>query len=76
MRLGDVFGTTVNRASRLTGIAHPGSVLVDDAIAGVAARRLGLRPDLLRRAAAARARRVRPWRLSRASADAAAGRLR
>jgi adenylate cyclase len=32
-RLGDVFGTTVNRASRLTGVARPGTVLVDDALA-------------------------------------------
>jgi adenylate cyclase len=32
-RLGDVFGNTVNRASRLTAIAHPGSVLVDDVVA-------------------------------------------
>ena len=28
-RLGDVFGTTVNRASRLTSLAQPGTVLVD-----------------------------------------------
>jgi adenylate cyclase len=28
-RLGDVFGTTVNVASRLTAVARPGSVLVD-----------------------------------------------
>ena len=32
-RLGDVFGTTVNRASRLTAVAPPGGVFVDDAIA-------------------------------------------
>ncbi len=32
-RLGDVFGTTVNRASRLTSIAHPGRVLVDGPMA-------------------------------------------
>lgn len=32
-RLGDVFGTTVNRASRLTGLAAPGAVLVDEATA-------------------------------------------
>lgn len=32
-RLGDVFGTTVNRASRLTAIAPPGAVLVDEATA-------------------------------------------
>ena len=28
-RLGDVFGSTVNLASRLTGLAHPGTVLLD-----------------------------------------------
>ena len=28
-RLGDVFGITVNRASRLTSLARPGTVLVD-----------------------------------------------
>jgi adenylate cyclase len=32
-KLGDVFGTAVNRAARLTAIAHPGSVLVDDVVA-------------------------------------------
>lgn len=32
-RLGDVFGTTVNRASRITGVAGAGRVLVDDALA-------------------------------------------
>ena len=32
-RLGDVFGTTVNRASRLTAVAPPGGVYVDDALA-------------------------------------------
>jgi adenylate cyclase len=30
--LGDVFGTTVNRASRLTDAARPGTVLVDEAV--------------------------------------------
>ena len=33
-RLGDVFGVTVNRASRLTGIAAPGTVVSDEALAG------------------------------------------
>lgn len=32
-RMGDVFGTTVNLASRLTALARPGSVLVDTATA-------------------------------------------
>ncbi|GAB3208900.1 adenylate/guanylate cyclase domain-containing protein [Marinactinospora thermotolerans] len=33
--LGDVFGTTVNRASRLTSFARPGTVLIDEALAGL-----------------------------------------
>jgi adenylate cyclase len=32
-RMGDVFGTTVNLASRLTALARPGSALVDEATA-------------------------------------------
>ena len=32
-RLGDVFGTTVNRASRLTSVTPPGSAFVDDSFA-------------------------------------------
>ena len=31
LRMGDVFGTTVNRASRLTAMAKPGSTYVDSA---------------------------------------------
>lgn len=31
--LGDIFGTTVNRASRLTSMARPHSVVIDDALA-------------------------------------------
>ncbi len=33
MRMGDVFGTTVNRASRLTASARPGSTLMDSSTA-------------------------------------------
>ncbi len=67
-RLGDVFGTTVNRASRLTAVAQAGTVLVDATMARELAalsgfeltgqRRRILRgvgpvtPSLLRRAAA------------------------
>ncbi|MGQ0624944.1 MAG: adenylate/guanylate cyclase domain-containing protein [Sporichthyaceae bacterium] len=36
-RMGDVFGPTVNLASRLTDVARPGSVLVDEATAAVIA---------------------------------------
>jgi adenylate cyclase len=66
MRMGDVFGTTVNLASRLTALAAPGTVLVDrdtaDALEGAdgialdigrtrAVRGLGLvRPGVVRRA--------------------------
>lgn len=32
-RLGDLFGTTVNRAARLTGLAHPDTILVDSTLA-------------------------------------------
>lgn len=32
-RLGDIFGTTVNRASRLTSVTPPGKAYVDDAFA-------------------------------------------
>ncbi|MDA0568085.1 adenylate/guanylate cyclase domain-containing protein [Streptomonospora sp. S1-112] len=33
--LGDVFGTTVNRSARLTSFARPGTILIDDALAGL-----------------------------------------
>ena len=44
-RLGDVFGTTVNRASRLTSVAPAGGVLVDDALALGARGPVGVRDD-------------------------------
>ena len=52
-RMGDVFGSTVNLASRLTALARPGSTLVDDAVA----RALGGDPRF-----AVRALRPRPLR--------------
>ncbi|MDR0594215.1 MAG: adenylate/guanylate cyclase domain-containing protein [Bifidobacteriaceae bacterium] len=41
-RFGDVFGPSVNLASRLTGLAAPGQVLVDSATAAVLADQPGL----------------------------------
>jgi adenylate cyclase len=67
MRLGDVFGTTVNRASRLTGIAHPGTVLVDDTTAAALDAVSGFELEVLRRRPVRGLGRVRPWRLQRAS---------
>ncbi len=67
MRLGDVFGTTVNRASRLTGIAHPGAVLVDDATASALDSVSGFDLAVMRRRPLRGLGRVRPWRLQRAS---------
>ena len=43
-RRGDVFGTTVNLASRLTALARPDSVLVDEVTAAVLAGRYELAP--------------------------------
>jgi adenylate cyclase len=67
MRLGDVFGTTVNRASRLTGIAHPGAVLVDDGTAAALASISGFELSVMRRRPLRGLGLVRPWRLRRAS---------
>jgi adenylate cyclase len=67
MRLGDVFGTTVNRASRLTGLAHPGAVLVDDATAAALASVSGFDLAVMRRRPLRGLGLVRPWRLRRAS---------
>jgi adenylate cyclase len=67
MRLGDVFGTTVNRASRLTSLAHPGEVLVDDATAAALAAVSGFELTVMRRRPVRGLGRLRPWRLRRAS---------
>jgi len=68
-RLGDVFGVTVNRAARLTSIAHPGGVVIDsqmatalDSVSGFA-----LRP--MRRRALRGVGQVKPYVLGRASGE-------
>ncbi len=48
-RLGDVFGTTVNRAARLTSIAYPGTVVVDSNLATALTSQSGFRLRPLRR---------------------------
>ena len=48
-RLGDVFGTTVNRASRLTSVAPGRGVLVDDALATALASVSGFETTAQRR---------------------------
>jgi len=66
-RLGDVFGTTVNRASRLTAVARPGTVLVDDALAASLASLSGFEMTPMRRRPLRGIGPVTPWRLQRAA---------
>lgn len=66
-RLGDVLGPTVNIASRLTSIARPGSVLVDDGaherLSADDASPFGFRK--LRRTSVKGYERLQPWALRR-----------
>jgi adenylate cyclase len=74
-RLGDVFGTTVNRASRLTGVARPGTVLVDDALAASLSSLSGFEMSPLRRRTLRGIGPVTPWELRRAGQAARRGRV-
>jgi adenylate cyclase len=65
-RLGDVFGTTVNRASRLTAAARPRTVLVDDSMAASLASASGFEMSALRRRTLRGIGPVTPWVLRRA----------
>ncbi|GAA3444272.1 adenylate/guanylate cyclase domain-containing protein [Planomonospora venezuelensis] len=47
--MGDVFGTTVNLAARLTAVARPGSVIVDGGLADALADVPGLETQRIRR---------------------------
>jgi adenylate cyclase len=74
-RLGDVYGSTVNIASRLTSLARPGWVLVDrrmhDALADDARFRLkSRRPESVRGF-----HHLHPWRLRRSERPTGAGTL-
>lgn len=66
VRMGDVFGPTVNIASRLTGLAYPGTVLVDREAAAALRDRYDLSP--LRRHAVRGYAHLAPFRLRRADA--------
>jgi adenylate cyclase len=66
-RLGDVFGTTVNRASRLTSVAPAGGVLVDDALAAGLSSGSGFETTALRRRALRGIGPVTPSELRRAA---------
>ena len=65
-RLGDVFGNTVNRASRLTAVARPRTVLVDDSLAASLASTSGFEMSALRRRNLRGIGPVTPWVLRRA----------
>ncbi|MGI9156336.1 MAG: adenylate/guanylate cyclase domain-containing protein [Marmoricola sp.] len=66
-RLGDVFGPTVNIASRLTSVARPGTVLVDpllrDALLEADADEAEFRLRRVRRTSVKGYSRLEPWRL-------------
>jgi adenylate cyclase len=72
-RLGDVFGTTVNLASRLTAVAKPGTVVVDDVLAASLASMSGFEMSPLRRRALRGIGPVTPWVLRRAELTARRG---
>jgi adenylate cyclase len=65
-RLGDVFGTTVNRASRLTAVAQPRTVLVDEVIAASLSTTSGFEMSPMRRRNLRGIGPVTPWVLRRA----------
>jgi adenylate cyclase len=65
-RLGDVFGTTVNRASRLTAVARPRTVLVDGGLAASLASMSGFEMSPLGRRTLRGIGPVTPWELRRA----------
>src|SRR6476661_6401107 len=73
-RLGDVFGTTVNRASRITSVAPGGGVLVDDALASALASVSGFETTALRRRTLRGIGEMTPSELRRAAGGRLGGR--
>lgn len=64
-RLGDVFGPTVNVASRLTSVSRPGRVLVDRGMAEALEGNEHFRLRRMRRTSVKGYRRLEPWLLKR-----------
>lgn len=64
-RLGDVYGTVVNLASRLTALAHPGTVLVDRELAAVIGDDPRFRVKRLRRVSVRGFNHLQPWLVRR-----------
>ena len=72
--LGDVFGTTVNRASRLTSFARPGTVLIDEALAAQLKDEEGFQVVAVRARHAHGLGQLQPYALRRSFGSAAAAR--
>jgi adenylate cyclase len=68
-RLGDAYGTVVNLASRLTALAHPGTVLVDRELASALGDDPRYAPRKLRRVSVRGFAHLQPWLLRRAAPD-------
>lgn len=64
-RLGDVFGPTVNVASRLTSVARPGRVLIDKELAEAIEDDADFKLRRMRRVSVKGYRRLEPWVLRR-----------
>jgi adenylate cyclase len=73
-RLGDVFGTTVNRAARLAAIAYPGSMLADSGLANALVSQSGFRLRPLRRRALRGVGEVAPYVVTRETTSSRLGR--
>jgi adenylate cyclase len=68
--MGDVFGTTVNLAARLTSIARPGSVLIDAGLAAELGGATGYQVQRLVRRPARGLGLIQPYVLRRRPAPA------